>query len=255
MRVRLAFSVAAHLEPEILLVDEVLAVGDAEFQKKCLGKMGEVAREGRTVLFVSHNMGAIAQLCERAIWLEGGRVEQVDDVERIVRDYFNVRSVAKGTWMTPNLFAEDETEQEVLITGIRMISGGVIKPVIDFPCSFQVEIDYKVKVPVRDCMVWLRLVNDMGIVVMTTIDTDSADVNEPRLPGSYQSICEFPGSLLSPGRYVLTTGVGVLNVKVFDRHEDVLQFEVTEIGGISSFRSAKRAGVVMPKLKWRVLAC
>jgi lipopolysaccharide transport system ATP-binding protein len=89
MYVRLAFAVAAHLEPEILIVDEVLAVGDAQFQKKCLGKMEEVAGEGRTVIFVSHNMGAISSLCDRAIYLKNGQLEMVGVVESVVRNYFS----------------------------------------------------------------------------------------------------------------------------------------------------------------------
>ncbi len=98
MYVRLAFAVAAHLEPEILLVDEVLAVGDAEFQKKCLGKMGDVAKEGRTVLFVSHNMAAVQQLCGRVILLfEQGRLSQVGAPERVVVDYLNVGEAAEAS--------------------------------------------------------------------------------------------------------------------------------------------------------------
>ena len=89
MYVRLAFAVAAHLEPEILLVDEVLAVGDAQFQKKCLGKMGEVAKEGRTVLFVSHNMGAIENLCEKSLWLDGGSVRNIGPSYDIIQQYLS----------------------------------------------------------------------------------------------------------------------------------------------------------------------
>lgn len=92
MYVRLAFAVAAHLEPEVLLVDEVLAVGDADFQKKCLGKMGEISREGRTILFVSHNMAAVENLCSRAVWLEGGLVRQIGDSSGIIRNYLSSSS-------------------------------------------------------------------------------------------------------------------------------------------------------------------
>src|SRR5690606_1023399 len=90
------FSVAAHLDPEILLVDEVLAVGDAEFQKKCLGKMGEVASEGRTVLFVSHNMAAIKQLCFQGIVLEKGRIEYVGDIDAAIYRYVQKIEIMKG---------------------------------------------------------------------------------------------------------------------------------------------------------------
>ena len=90
MYMRLAFAVAAHLEPEILVVDEVLAVGDAEFQKKCLGKMGEVASEGRTVLFVSHNMGAVQTLCRRVVLLSHGKVQMIGSVPEVVAEYLKV---------------------------------------------------------------------------------------------------------------------------------------------------------------------
>ena len=97
MYVRLAFAVAAHLEPEILLVDEVLAVGDAAFQKKCLGKMGDVAKEGRTVLFVSHNMAAVQQLCQRGFVLDGGEVSFAGAIEDVVRSYVSsVQTEARG---------------------------------------------------------------------------------------------------------------------------------------------------------------
>jgi len=100
MYMRLAFAVAAHLEPEILVVDEVLAVGDAQFQKKCLGKMGDVARAGRTVLFVSHNMMAVQSLCRRAIWLDGGRIVADDESGRVVANYLqhSFSSRAEQIW-------------------------------------------------------------------------------------------------------------------------------------------------------------
>jgi lipopolysaccharide transport system ATP-binding protein len=110
MYVRLAFAVAAHLEPEILLVDEVLAVGDAAFQKKCLGKMGDVAKGGRTVLFVSHNMAAVAQLCQKAVWLEGGRIRQIDSSEKVVKDYLSDgdTQIAEHQWSYPGNAPGDE---------------------------------------------------------------------------------------------------------------------------------------------------
>jgi len=105
MYVRLAFAVAAHLEPDILLLDEVLAVGDAAFQKKCLGKMGDVAKEGRTVLFVSHNMTAVKSLCQRAIWLDKGMVVGAGEVGRVVDSYLQtgISSVLEQTWNSPTI--------------------------------------------------------------------------------------------------------------------------------------------------------
>jgi len=153
MYVRLAFSVAAHLEPDVLIVDEVLAVGDASFQKKCLGKMSDVAEEGRTILFVSHNLAAVENLCTRAVWLEAGRVRSAGDTHEIVREYlhqpdidsaqvdvscmtrkygdgsFRFTGVAlrDSTGTARNTFASGEAvEVEVSWTGARPVSGTVI---------------------------------------------------------------------------------------------------------------------------------
>jgi lipopolysaccharide transport system ATP-binding protein len=120
MYVRLAFAVAAHLEPEILLVDEVLAVGDAAFQKKCLGKMGSVTKDGRTVLFVSHNMAAVSRLCERALWMDQGQVRHLSSPEKVVAEY-----LASTAREAPHLSFRDRKEQAPGSDTIRLLEVGV----------------------------------------------------------------------------------------------------------------------------------
>jgi lipopolysaccharide transport system ATP-binding protein len=130
MRVRLVFSVAAHLNPEILLVDEVLAVGDAAFQKKCLGKVKDVGHGGRKVLFLSHNMSAVSQLCERSLWLDDGRVVKVGSTPEIIHDYLSTTASTTGTWANSWLY---ETEPEIkLLSASSITAEGVRTGIVRF---------------------------------------------------------------------------------------------------------------------------
>jgi lipopolysaccharide transport system ATP-binding protein len=134
MYVRLAFAVAAHLEPEILIVDEVLAVGDAEFQKKCLGKMGDVAKDGRTVLFVSHNMASIIRLCNQAIWLNNGQVTKIAAVEDVTHAYLKSNKIGEGFWIRPT--TGPNLNSEVVIISCKVKCSNEITAAIDARKSF-----------------------------------------------------------------------------------------------------------------------
>ncbi len=252
MYLRLAFAVAAHLEPDIFLVDEVLAVGDAAFQQKCLGKVGDIAKQGRTVLFVSHNMGAVMQLCEYAIWLDGGRLAQSGQSADIVRAYLSAHTRLHGEWENPSRGDSNEA-REVVIQAVRIKAQGASVGTVVAHMPFRIEINYTIRTPVNDCIVWLHLVNDMGVPVLTSLDTDAADWNgHVRMPGDYQSTCEIPGFLLKPQRYIVSVGTGVVDHKVFDHQQEILQFEVTDTAGFDHIPSGKRHGVITPKLSWCV---
>ena len=155
MKVRVAFAVAAYLEPEILIIDEVLAVGDAEFQKKCLGKMGEVAKEGRTVLFVSHNMGAITQLCEKVFLFNQGQLKLTGTPNDVISSYLSSTTTNSAVWTGSSARPDDV---EVQINSARVLSADD-RPatIVDFDSQFKVEIAYEVIHPVRNLSILSRM--------------------------------------------------------------------------------------------------
>src|SRR5439155_8652334 len=165
MYMRLAFAVAAHLEPEILLVDEVLAVGDAEFQAKCLGKMGAVASEGRTVLFISHNMAAIQSLCPRVIWLERGEISEEGLTSKVVRNYLGKgsRSAAERVWNDPNSAPGNESVRLHRVC-VRPVSGSSTDA-ITIQTPFVLEVEYWNLEPGTRLNLSLHLQNQRGITV------------------------------------------------------------------------------------------
>ncbi len=253
MYLRLAFSVAAHLEPEILLIDEVLAVGDAGFQKKCLGKMGSVAKEGRTVLFVSHNLGAITQLCGRAVQLEKGRLKRVGPSMEVVNMYLSSLggTEVKSSWSSESSQSNDS---DVRFTSARLLSNeGRPQSVVNFDDSLAVEIAYDVKVPIRDLSVAFQLYDSMNNIVFESIDTDMLALNGcVRHPGRYLATTKIPPRLLKPGLYSLSLVSyveGPKSFKLFHHLEGALAFDVSEVG--YTFHP-RRMGIVSPVLDWKV---
>lgn len=201
MYVRLAFAVAAHLEPEILVVDEVLAVGDAEFQKKCLGKMGDVAKGGRTVLFVSHNMSAIQRLCTECIVLDQGHVTFNGKVSRAVEHYLgDAKYECQRTW--PDLERSPGNEV-VRLRAIRFVDvDGHVRPEFDVRDRVTLEIEYQVLEPVQ-LSISLQFISGMGTYIMASLDNyiqGRWGRQPPYSVGSYRSSCYIPGNLLNEGR-------------------------------------------------------
>lgn len=250
MYLRLAFAVAAHLEPEILIVDEVLAVGDAGFQQKCLGKMGTVAKEGRTVLFVSHNMGAIAQLCGRAVQLEKGRLKRSGSAGEVVAAYLS--SVA-GTELTSSWSDESSNPNgaDVQFRSARLMSiDEQPLSLTSFHESPLVEIAYEVKAPIRNLSVTCLLYDSMSNLVFESMDTDMPEWNGcVREPDVYRATTKIPSSLLKPGRYQISFAAFVEGVRVFARLDRVLTFDVS---GVGYTLQPKRSGIISPVLKWKV---
>jgi lipopolysaccharide transport system ATP-binding protein len=248
MEVRLAFSVAAHLEPEILLVDEVLAVGDAAFQKKCLGKMGEVARQGRTVLFVSHNMGAITELCGRALWLEHGRIKLDGNPSDVVSSYLSQGSEGKAVWRNDSVRAD---RKEAYIDSVRLLSNdNQPASVMAFDSSFKVEITYDVLEPIRDLSVTYQVFNSQGTMLFESMDTDLPEwKGRTREPGRYLAVCKVPEYLLKPEQYYMSVVSFVENVKIIEVHQGILTFDVSEMG---YNLNPGRRGVLSPVLEWEV---
>jgi len=250
MYLRLAFAVAAHLEPEILVVDEVLAVGDAGFQNKCLGKMGAVAKEGRTVLFVSHNMGAITQLCGTAVQLEKGRLKRSGPSAEVVTAYLSsvVGMELKSSWSNE---PAKPNHSDVQFRSARLLS--IDKQpvsVVNFSSAFLVEIAYRVTVPIRDLSIAYQVFDYQGSLLFESMDTDMPEwKGRVREPGLYCSICKILPFFLKPGRYYLSLVSFVEGVKIIDREESVLSFDVSEVGYPLNPR---RLGIVSPVFMWEV---
>jgi len=247
MYLRLAFAVAAHLEPEILLVDEVLAVGDAAFQKKCLGKMEDVAQEGRTVLFVSHNMGAITQLCGRTFWLDEGQVKLSGPSAEVVAAYLLTEMEGQATWInsSPLPNAEVQLKAASLLTTL-----GQPTTVVEFSSPFKVRIEYQVLEPIRDLSVTYQLFDAQGQLIFEAMDTDLPEwKGRVREPGHYLATCTVPGYFLKPGRYYMSLVSFVERVKIIEHRKNVLAFDVSEVGYCLN---PGRRGVISPVLEWEV---
>jgi homopolymeric O-antigen transport system ATP-binding protein len=205
MYLRLAFAVAAHLEPEILIVDEVLAVGDAEFQRKCLGKMGEVSGEGRTVLLVSHNMSAISSLARRCIWLDRGQIRQVGQPSDVVAAYLSEGHVA----LEPG-FADlsdpalrhgvpKQIERDILFKTVRLLDGSEQTTGVFFEKEpMRVELDLWSNISARRLEVLCKVTSLEGMLVFTLT---SGVLEEPIEPGELRLSVEIPSLPLRRGNY------------------------------------------------------
>jgi lipopolysaccharide transport system ATP-binding protein len=248
MYLRLAFAVAAHLEPEILIVDEVLAVGDALFQKKCLGKMEDVAKGGRTVLFVSHNMGAIAQLCNRVLWMQDGRLKLAGAAGETIGAYLSAGETARSTWHNEH---DPFSLNEVQVTSACVLSDeGKPIEIGDFDKAFRVQIAYEVKRPIGNLAILCRVSDVQGNKIWTSWDCDTTDwAGKIRNPGSWLSLCKIPAAILRPGRYHLSVGAHQSNGKLFGYYENVMTFEISEVGYLLNLN---RIGIVTPLLEWEV---
>lgn len=254
MYVRLAFAVAAHLEPEILLVDEVLAVGDSSFQKKCLNKMQDVGQQGRTVLFVSHNMPAITRLCERAILLDAGRVLDDGPSHRVVSAYLSsgLGTTATREWPDP---ATAPASDAIRLCAVRVrAEDGRIAEVVDIRRPVGIEIEYEVLASDTKLMPHFVLYNDEGLLIFVSIDQDPAWRGRPRPPGRYVSTGWIPGNLLTEGTMIV--GVAMRSTDPQRLHFDVRDAVVFQIVDTTEGDSARGdwgghlRGVVRPLLQW-----
>ena len=247
MYMRLAFSVAAHLEPDILLVDEVLAVGDAQFQKKCIGKMGEVARQGRTVVFVSHNLSAIRSLCSRCLLLSGGQAVASGDPETIIGRYVAEAAVASAAYQQPEDHTKPINLRQVRITDAR----GKLQTEVPHADGFNVEIRYEVHQEVTNTLVWAAIYSAEQVLVFAwgDCDYDPAPLGG-RPPGFYVANTSVPGHFLNVGSYTLVVGItGYSPLKSYDRVE-AAQFSVYDHETYPLQEMGSRGGILKPRLAW-----
>jgi lipopolysaccharide transport system ATP-binding protein len=254
MYLRLAFAVAAYLEPEILLVDEVLAVGDASFQKKCLNKMQDVGQHGRTVLFVSHNMPAITRLCERVILLDEGRVLHDGPSYQVVKTYLNsgLGTSAAREWSDPTKAPGNDV---VRLRAVRVrTEDGVITEAIDIRRPFRIDIEYQVLKSGYVLVPSYRFFNEEGIHLFTTLDSDPAWRLRPRPEGHYVSTAWIPGNLLAEGTLFVGALVNTFNPPIVHVHEpDAVAFQVIDSLEGDAARgdyAGQMRGVMRPLLQW-----
>ncbi|MEO7192519.1 MAG: ABC transporter ATP-binding protein [Vicinamibacterales bacterium] len=244
MSVRLAFAVAAHLEPEILIVDEVLAVGDAQFQHKCLGRMSEVSRGGRTVLFVSHNMGAVRRLCKRSVLLDGGRVRSIGPSDDAIAEYLGGATASSALWRRtePAPASSDICLEEV---SLRNSAGELTSAFASTEPVF-VTIAAKARVRTRPMQITFRLTNAEGIVVFTSANTDEGHALVALDEGTRQFRVEIPALFLSAGSYHVEVAAHVPRETLFD-FVDSIHFSVED-----TWAAVRHdlLGVVTPQLTW-----
>jgi lipopolysaccharide transport system ATP-binding protein len=253
MYVRLAFAVAAHLEPEILVIDEVLAVGDAAFQKKCLGKMGDVAKQGRTVLFVSHNMQAVQSLCHRAILIESGKVVATGGAKEVVARYLASISEMGSEIYWPAQSAPGN--DEIKLTSLRVFtensSGGVYSSSEDL----SVEMEFDARMRHSALCIGFDVVNSEGVVIARSYQTDLPPESWPEIQlGLNKWCCTIPRGLLNAGLYYVCPKIGVHNMYWIVNLDTTVRFEVILDHGVSPFwntlNGSNRPGVIAPIFNW-----
>jgi lipopolysaccharide transport system ATP-binding protein len=252
MYVRLAFSVAAHLETEILLVDEVLAVGDAAFQKKCLGKMDDVARAGRTVLFVSHNMVAVESLCQRAVLLNEGKIEEDGHPDQVVTRYLQESYFASAqtekVWDDLSL-APGNDKVRLHRVCVHPETGSPSER-ITMRTPILLEFEYWNLVPDRYIGINIHLLADQNIVAFASSTTkEPAWQGRPFPAGLFKTTCRIPGDLLNSGLHRIRLRVVERGQFILD-YQDVLTFEVGDSVERRGKYYGKRAGIVRPLLDW-----
>lgn len=257
MYLRLAFAVAAHLEPEILVVDEVLAVGDAEFQRKCMGKMSDVAQEGRTVLFVSHNMSAILRLTEESLVIEKGRLALRAPTAEAVDWYLSRGFSQEGErhWHADELPATSAPFHPLAMR-VYGIKGKVSERVRSVE-PITVEVEYVLDEPIKALRVGIYLMTTRGEYIFTSFDTDDPqqyDKFGTRKSGRYFSRCTIPADFLNEGRYVIGVNASAFRVKRYFWDEQALVFTVDAAGAPGMQWVEPRLGTVRPRLNWSIEA-
>ena len=252
MYLRLAFSVAAHLEPEILLVDEVLAVGDASFQKKCLGKMEDVAKAGRTVLFVSHNMAAVERLCQKVIWLKNGRIHTMGEAGEVVSHYLrtSLQTVTEQVWDDRNS-APGNDKVRLHRVCVRPVKGPASGS-INIRMPYVIEFDYWNLVPDARLDLSFHLYNEQGIMVFNhNTYLERTWHARPRPKGLFRSTCFVPGDLMNDGEYKVSLVVTSDQATAIYKHPDLLAFTVLDATEMRNAWHGRWPGAVRPNLKWR----
>lgn len=245
MYLRLAFSVAASLDPEILLVDEVLAVGDIAFQNKCLRRMGQVAGAGRTVILVSHNLSAISSLTQRCLWIKDGKLVTYGATDNVVAEYLRA-STLEGTLTA----GKTEIDDPVLESLTCELGHDGVTPSIPSTDEIKLCFRYSVKQRTVGLRVGYDLIAGSGAHVFRTYFDDLAPVPPELQPGTYKSECTIPASWLNQGDYFVTLRASLHGIRHIVVLERALAFRVLNIAGANAQYGVERPGVLNPSLAW-----
>lgn len=252
MYVRLAFAVAAHLESEILIVDEVLAVGDAEFQKKCLGKMGDISKgEGRTILFVSHNMNAIQNLCSKVLILNNGQINFNGNVDSGLKQYLNSKEINSSIEAITN-FMESQEDSEFKFLHYDLFQSDIDDNNFFSEKDITLKFEYQVKSDIAGLRVGFDLI-DIATeqVLFRSFNDDDNDFIATTPKGIYSSTVVIPALFLKEGIYAIKFSIGIHSVRWLVHDNDLtLTFFVTNKNGVNKAYLDNRPGVIMPQLKW-----
>jgi len=252
MYVRLAFAVAAHLEPEILVVDEVLAVGDAQFQKKCMGKMQDVGKEGRTVLFVSHNMAAIRNLCKRVVWLKEGQVHMTGDTISISEEYLQHSHRAESLVDLATIINLLPADPVLRLMGVEIMQNGIHCDVALNGKPLEIMMRYEVLQRTSGLRVYFDLCDEERNILVRTFNDD--DANEMSLvePGTYVSKAVIPADLLAPRLYELRLYGTIYNVRSIPPGGISIPLKVEKNNGISrAYPNDPIRSKLLPRIMWQ----
>tara|TARA_Y100001935_G_C17310846_1_gene516015 strand:- start:1357 stop:2664 length:1308 start_codon:yes stop_codon:yes gene_type:complete len=257
MGVRLAFSIAAHLEPEILLIDEVLAVGDAEFQKRCLGKMESIADGGRTILFVSHNMTAVRSLCDKGILLDSGSMTYEGKIDEVVKKYLSNIYSYSGVinWARPD---EAPGNNQLRLASVKVGSNNEYTGTVDIFKDFNIEVEYWNLEDQAKRTVSIHLYTPEGTMVFSSSNIGSVPIcpdpldNKRLSIGRYKTICKIPKYFLNNGEHTISVfiGAGSPNFKTILSQKDILSFRVEDGGEMRNEFHGPWQGAVRPRLDW-----
>lgn len=259
MAVRLAFAVAAHLEPDVLVIDEILSVGDQAFQRKCLGKATEMGAQGRTILMVSHNLSSVANLCSRAILLEGGRMVDDGRPDAIIDRYL---AASRGTdgrveWIDETSAPHNETLRLRSVA----VSGTVSdtpNPEVDIDGETSILVEYQVKRPGTPVCVQIHVKDETGVFVLSSANAPSMNLTpdqwfcKPHDVGTYRSECKLPPNFLNDTRYFVSVHIGPEIGKPTLRADSILSLVVHDTGAMRKEYTGPWFGpVVRPRLDWK----
>jgi lipopolysaccharide transport system ATP-binding protein len=251
MYMRLAFAVAAHLEPEILLVDEVLAVGDAAFQKKCLGKLGDAAREGRTVLFISHNMTAIQSMCKRVLWLSNGEIVEEADPGSVVSDYLRAGAIVSTERIWNEIGTAPGDKKVRLHRACVRPVGGSPTDDMTIQTPLVLEFDYWNLEPGAHLSLSVHVYSEQGIVAFETFPVREPVWHGKPFPvGLFRSACYIPGGLLNDGVHRIALFLVKDQAQVLFTLNDAITFNVLDSVERRGNWHGKCTGVVRPDLEW-----
>ena len=255
MRVRLAFSVAAHLDPDILLVDEVLAVGDAEFQKKCLGKMNEVANVGRTILFVSHNLGAIKNLCSKVILIENGKIKFKGNPQQAIDIYLKTHSKNNQIFNGQKFWKREDAPGD---NGFKLLSvelansNGEPTRTININDSFSISISYKLEEKVKDSRIIIYFKSRSGEIAFCTSNHNLMKTQIGMRSGGFNSKCIIPKNLLNNINYQIDIHVDIPRIKRVFQYIGKIEIDTYGDTSNSSGYNEKVPGILSPRIDWKI---